>query len=389
MAVGLAIAATLSPASSLYSAPPTQLSFELAPTSQSTTTSLSDRSLFAANVHPEVDQETLIYVLRSQKVLNPAIAELRRQNIDLTYAHLAENLTIRPAKSGRLEVQYAHSDPEIAQQVVTQLAQTYTAFGQECHVSACEALPYLENEIKALSASLQTNQQALSSLDRPSGYQSLDDQAQWIANRSLELERNISQVQDEIVLTRQRYEEERSHLQRAIVFDPQGFLLEDSIYTDLLQQLQTVEYQLAVQQMGPEADPEQLQGLLRRHQDLVGALSQALAGAVQRFATTHAQASPSIDLKAMDQVEQSILLVHHLNLLEQRQHALSPVYDLLQRQKADLLAQMRDRDTLHQQIYADQHLLTQYKHQKQQLQDEVEQSQMMWRVIAPPERILG
>lgn len=380
VAVGVAIAATVG--TTLYQSftPPLYKStFELAPVAQRSQT--SGTTIATTDIRPEVDQATLIQVLRSQQVLLPAVRDLRAYNINLSPAALAQNLEIVPLADGRLEVRYRHRDEQVAQAVSRQLAQTYVEYGDRCRLDACHALTQVNTDVTEATGQVARLEQAIAQFQARPDAQNLSHRADTLTRRTAEFTRYLTQTEQELKLAQQRYQAIQTQLSFA---DANRILQQQGNYQALLQALHQTEGQIAATLTQAQPDAQTLQALYQRHQFLSGQMTQQVAIALNQFLLTQfpeLAASPETLPPALSQIEQVLGLAHQVNLLSARQSAIAPIYQAMQTDKVRLAELLQYQSRLETQLAVQRRVLQESQQQQARLQQEISERRVVWRLV--------
>lgn len=384
LAVGVAIAATVGTTLYHSQTPPLYKStFELAPVAQRSQS--SGPAAATADIRPEVDQATLIQVLRSQQVLLPAVRDLRSHSINLSPAALAQNLEIVPLADGRLEVRYRHRDERVAQTVSRQLAQTYVEYGDRCRLDACHALKQVNADLKEATSQVARLEQAIAQFKARPDAQNLDGQTKTLTQRTAEFARYMTQTDQELSLARQRYQALQS--QNALL-SVQSVLQQQADYQALLQDLHQTEGQIATHLTQAQPDSATLQALYQRHQLLNGHLNQQVAIALDQYVTAQFPdlvAQPSIAgfPVALEPVENAFQSAHQVNLLSARQRAIAPLYESMQASKVRLAKLLQYQTRLETQLAVQQRILQESQQQQARLQQEIAARRVVWQLVSP------
>ncbi|MFQ3615159.1 MAG: hypothetical protein SNJ57_04730 [Cyanobacteriota bacterium] len=380
VAVGVAIAATVG--TTLYQSytPPLYKStFELVPVAQRSQT--SGTSTATTDVRPEVDQATLIQVLRSQQVLLPAVRDLRAYNINLSPATLAQNLEIVPLADGRLEVRYRHRNERVAQIVSQQLAQTYVEYGDRCRLDACHALQQVRADLTEATGQVARLEQAIAQFQARPDAQNLSHRADTLTRRTAEFTRYLTQTEQELKLAQQRYQAIQTQLAFA---DANRILQQQGNYQALLQALHQTEGQIATTLTQAQPDAQTLQALYQRHQLLSGQMNQQVAIALEQFLLAQfleLAADPTMLPPALSQVEQAFGLAHQVNLLSARQRAIAPVHQSMQADKIRLAKLLQYQTRLETQLVVQRRILQESQQQQARLQQEISERRVVWRLV--------
>lgn len=380
VAVGVAIAATVG--TTLYQSQTPQLyksTFELVPVARRSQS--GGTATATTDIRPEVDQATLIQVLRSQQVLLPAVRDLRSHNINLSPAALAQNLEIVPLAEGRLEVRYRHRNERVAQIVSRQLAQTYVDYGDRCRLDACHALQQVRANLTEATGQVVRLEQAIAQFQTRPDAQNLRHRADTLTRRTAEFTRYLTQTEQELKLAQQRYQAIQTQLPIA---NAPSILQHQAHYPALLQDLHQTEGQIATQLAQARPDSQTLSTLYQRHQMLSGQLNQQVAIALEQFLLAQfpeLAADPETLPPELSQIEQAFGLAHQVNLLSARQRAIAPIYQAMQADKVRLAELLQYQSKLETQLAVQRRILQESQQQYARLQQEISERRVVWRLV--------
>ncbi|BAU44006.1 hypothetical protein [Leptolyngbya sp. O-77] len=379
VAVGVAIAATVGTTLyQSYTSPLYKSTFELVPVAQRSQT--SGTATATTEIRPEVDQATLIQVLRSQQVLLPAVRDLRAYNINLSPAALAQSLEIVPLADGRLEVRYRHRSERVAQMVSRQLAQTYVDYGDRCRLDACHALQQVRADLTEATGQVARLEQAIAQFQARPDAQNLSHRADTLTRRTAEFMRYLTQTEQELKLAQQRYQVIQTQLSFA---DANRILQQQADYQALLQALHQTEGQIATTLTQAQPDAQTLQALYQRHQLLSGQMNQQVAIALEQFLLAQfpeLAADPETLPPELSQIEQAFGLAHQVNLLSARQRAIAPIHQAMQADKLRLAELLQYQSKLETQLVVQRRILQESQQQHARLQQEISERRIVWRV---------
>ncbi|GAB4466064.1 MAG: hypothetical protein OHK0037_21450 [Elainellaceae cyanobacterium] len=376
----MAIAATVG--TTLYHnyAPPLYKStFELAPVAKRSQSIAATAA--TTDIRPEVDQATLIQVLRSQQVLLPAVRDLRAYNINLSPAALAQSLEIVPLVDGRLEVRYRHRDERVAKTVSRQLAQTYVEYGDRCRLDACHALQQVRADLTEATGQVARLEQAIAQFQARPDAQNLSHRADTLTRRTAEFTRYLTQTEQELKLAQQRYQVIQTQLSFA---DANRILQQQADYQALLQALHQTEGQIATMLTQAQPDAQTLQALYQRHQLLSGQMTQQVAIALEQFLLAQfpeLATDPETLPPELSQIEQAFGLAHQVNLLSARQRAIAPVHQSMQADKIRLGKLLQYQTRLETQLAVQQRILQESQQQQARLQQEISERRVVWHLV--------
>jgi uncharacterized protein involved in exopolysaccharide biosynthesis len=306
--------------------------------------------------------ESQIEILKSRKFIDPTLQQLRSKISDLDYETLTRNLRINVKPDYTLEVRYRDTDPQRVEWVLSQLAETYVQYGQECRDSVCKGITHIETQLPQVKQRITLLRQQIRQLRQQHNITNQDAQIRLFSARSAEVAKQRAGVEGNLRKAQSDYAE----LQRRMALSSKesialSILSQDSAYIGSLRQLRRIDLEIAQQLSRLDMDRDQLEDLSMQYAAEQSQLYAAAQTALQRHLS-----NPEANLQ--DPVFQEPT---YLNLLHQSLSAVAYVQVLDHRYK--MLAQTEEQ--LQQQSDRIANLLHQYGDQQQQLQAEIQSLQ--------------
>ncbi|HIK53613.1 MAG TPA: hypothetical protein IGS37_00285 [Synechococcales cyanobacterium M55_K2018_004] len=390
---GVAIAATTASAAKLL-VPPAQYegNFEIAvsPLSRATTTIPAPQveDVNQPVAVPTVDSETQAKLLKSPRFLEPVLARLRAQGMEIDFATLRRNLEITPAtKSGVLTVRYWDSDRQRVQQVTEQVMQAYVQEGQQCQTQTCLGLEFVETQIPRIQQKVQTLRTDLAAFRARYDINNLEVYGKQLRLYTTELSRQEAATRVELDKTRSQFH----LLQERLALKPneaiaQSLLQRDPQYQALFQQFQTIEKGIAEQFRSPHVSQETLKSLYAAHQQVLAQLRQrGQVVLAQQFAGDRPPVHPvfesTVDAATLQQWFDTATL---LQTFQVRQQTIATIQAHLNQQVDQWAAIARRYTDMQQQLQVASESLNLYLNRREAFKADPGAAQVAWRLVTPP-----
>jgi succinoglycan biosynthesis transport protein ExoP len=339
---------------------------------------------------PTIDYETQIEILRSAALLTPVVDQLQAQDIELDYAALSRNLHIAQLETpGMLEITYRNVNPETVQTVLTQVVDAYLSYGQECQASACKGLQFVDAQIPQVQQRVEGLRQQLQGFQQQ-GLSDPDAQGQRLSTFS----REIANQQAILETTLPKVRSSQTMLQQQIGLPDSTMaetLLERSPdYPTLLDQLQTVEFEIAQESTRFQVNTDKITSLQQQHRELQLQLRLVARQVTQSYLSTNptVNISESVEIPvSAETAAQWIETTQYIQVLEVRQQSLKQAETLLAQQMKQWATFSRQHSQVKQELHTATNTLNQYLTKRQELEPQAAQQKIAWEVIAPPELI--
>jgi uncharacterized protein involved in exopolysaccharide biosynthesis len=340
---------------------------------------------------PTIDYDTQIEVLRSASLLTPVVEQLQAQDIELDYDALSRNLHIAQLEApGMLEITYRDADPGTVQVVLDQVVDAYLSYGQQCQSGACKGLEFVDAQIPQVQQRVEDLRQQLQGFQQQHGLSDPDAQGQRlsafsreIANQQATLQTTLPKIRSSQVMLQQQMGLPDSAIAETL-------LNQSSNYQTLLDQLQTVELEIAQESTRFQVNAEKVESLQQEHRGLQ--LQMRLEA--RQIALNYLSTNPTIAITesvempiSPEMVIRWIETTQYLQVLEVRQQSLERAETLLAQQTEQWAALSRQYSQVEQELRTATSTLNQYLAKRQELEPQAAQQKIAWEVIAPPELI--
>ncbi|MBE9181229.1 hypothetical protein IQ268_21955 [Oculatella sp. LEGE 06141] len=342
--------------------------------------------------HKAVDSDTQIRILQSPRVLNPVLEQLRAQNVKIDYAELSSKLQLSQRNRGILAVTYRDRNPQVAQQVLQQVATAYLKYGRECKADACRGiefieaqLPKVDEQVNTLQTKLQQLQQQRGSIDA-STQQRFSDRASEISRQGTELEINLAEAERQL-----------TDLQRQLGAQPNdaiavAVLHNNASYQTILQKLQRVDSQIAAELSQVQAQGSTLKALTQQYQALLTQSQQAAQESLKQYLYSpdgnrwlqYVQQEPA----RLDYLQQSVNTAHYIQVLYVRQGTIRMTEGLVHEEMRQLATVLHQQAELERELETATLIKNQYLTKLEGLQTQAATSyDVVWQLTAPPQLV--
>jgi capsular exopolysaccharide synthesis family protein len=338
-------------------------------------------------LQPSFDYATQIEVLRSPQLLAPIFLQLQKQYPDFSYGSLVQNLTITQLSDTKiLLVSYRDSDPKKVQTVLESLSALYLNYGvQQRQVSLQQGTQFVDEQLPQLRDRVSTLQKQLE--DFRQRYSLIDPES-----RGNELSELISDVEKQQQEARTQLVEAQSlygTLQNQVGYRPTeaiaaASLSESPRYQQLLNQIQEVEAQIAVELARFQPTSPSIQILEDKKQQLealLGEESQKVLGNQQR----PSGADGNLTAISLDLSKQLVNTANQVQVLQMRNLALAEVERNLKQNFELVPALARQYTDLQRELKVATESLNRFLGTKETLQIEAAQKAIPWQVISEPQ----
>lgn len=240
-----------------------------------------------------VDYETQIRVLKSPKILNPVVKELKAIDPQMTYPGLLTSLTlsrINYVRDGKevgtkiLEIHYQDKDPEKIQLVLDILSKAYLQYSlQERLSSLRQGVQFIDEQLPELQQRVDTFQGQLQKLREQYDLSFPDQTAEDLSAEGRVLQAERINTQTQLTEARASY----SNLEQEIAAgNPISILSRDpnNNYSILIAQLQQVDSQIALQSSQFKDDSPPMEVLFEKRDNLRALLAKEAQAARRTLA---------------------------------------------------------------------------------------------------------
>lgn len=336
-----------------------------------------------------VDYDTQIEVLLSPVLLEPITRELQENYENFTLSQLSSGLSINRLRETKvLEVSYRDSNPQLIQAVLETTAQHYLEYSFEQRQESLkqgiefvdEQLPELRDRVNELQVRLERFRQQYNLLD-PTNRGS--DLSELIS----EVESQRQQLQTELSQARSLYQS----LQGQLRVSPEealaaATLSESPRYQSLLNQMQELEAEIAIESAKYQPNSPQIEILRERRANLEPLLAAEAADVLgDRFT---AQSSPQVDGNltptSIDLGRQLIEAANDVQMLQARSQTLAQVEQNLKQEFALVPSLARQYTDMQRELEIATESLNRFLTTRETLQIDAAQKSVPWQTIADP-----
>ncbi|MGB3495350.1 MAG: polysaccharide biosynthesis tyrosine autokinase [Elainellaceae cyanobacterium] len=343
----------------------------------------------AAQLGDAVDYDTQIEVLLSPVLLEPISRDIEEDFPNFTLPQLSEGLSINRLRETKvLEINYRGSDPQLIQTVLETVAQHYLEYSFEQRQESLkqgiqfvdDQLPELRDRVNELQVRLERFRQQYNLLDPNNRGADLSELLSGV-------ESDRQQIQTELSEARSLY---RS-LQGQLRVSPEealaaAALSESPRYQSLLNQMQEIESEIAVESAKYQPNSPQLQVLQERRDNLEPLLAEEAVDVLgDRFA---ASGSPRVDGNltptSIDLGRQLIDAANNVQMLQARSQSLAQVEQNLKQEFALVPSLARQYTDLQRELEIATESLNRFLNTRETLQIDAAQKSVPWQTIAEP-----
>ena len=311
--------------------------------------------------------ETKLRILKSPRVLEPIVQELNAQHPEITYERLFNQLAVEPTTEDILLVSYTDQDPALVQKTINEVANAYIEFSlqdrqrdiQRGIAFLDEQLPQLRGRVDSLQSDLEALRQNNNLIDPLTEGEQLSSQISGLQQERTNLNVQLDEAQQLYANLQQELEQNGASAASTV-------LVENSRYQDLLNQVLTIDSQIAQESaLLREASPE-IQTLRAQRQNLIPLVQQEGQRLTQLLASQIRELS--FRGQAVDEAIES------LNVRVQQLSSVARQYSDIQRELDIAIAN-----------------LSEFLTQREALRIEIAQRQAPWELLTQPEepRISG
>lgn len=341
-----------------------------------------------------LDYDTQIEVLQSPRVLNPIV-----EIIDDKYPELEYEKLIRPKKpplkikqiddTKIIEISYIDADPQKIKYVLDNLSEAYLRYSlEERRVELKQGLDFVESQLPEVRARVDELQGEVQIFRQDYNLISPEQQSEILAKKQVDFEQRYFDTQAQLKETRSLY----ALLEKQLGLEPQqalaaSYLSESPRYQNLLNELQTVEVELAQESARFSSSNPAIQALTDKKNKLSQLLQQEAIGVLGANLSNAVDSTPNLTSPSSLRLELNqdyIQAANQIEILEIRQQALSEAMSQLN----DLTEQMpviaRKYTDLKRELTVATESLTRFLTAQEELQLKGAQQALPWQTIADP-----
>jgi len=371
-----------------FSSTPTyQAKFELLITPETVENKLTP-SLLKEEVdrHSGGVNETQLKILQSPRIMLPIVNDIEARYPNHGVPKLKFNLV---TGTNVLEVSYQDPNPEKVSLVLDIVSQAYVAYSLEERQADVrqgiqfveQQLPQLQQQVESLQEQIQTFRQQYNLIDPANQGKQLADQLHGIVQQRLETQTQLA-----------KFQSLHSTLQNQLQLQPEeaktaSALSEAPRYQKLLNQLQELESQIAVESAKYHDDSPQIQVLRDQKQNLLPLIEQEgqrvlLNTAPNDVFESKTLASPN-SLR-QQQTQQFFDTANQIQALKAQSLALTQAEQSLRQQFQRFPVLVRQNDDLERQLKIAVDNLNQFLTKREALRIDAAQKQSPWQLLTPP-----
>lgn len=342
-----------------------------------------------------IDYPTQIEVLRSPAVLESVYDRIQERYPDLTYEEFVMNLVVQRTGTNLLdatkvlEIRYQGSESEMVLFVLEQLAERYLKYSLEERKTRIsegvrfieDQLPDLQKRVEDLQEQVQILQQQHDLIDPGSQGQQLFGDLRNVADQQVETQRLLQEQQT-------LYDTLQAQLQLTPEEAIAASALSDNPrYQNLLNDLQAIESQIALESTRFSDVSPTVQRLQERRDSLTALLqqeaSQILGENLQQNSVTPEVLAFQNSLR-MGLIQQLVETTNQIQVLQSRLQSLNQNRLLMEQQAEEFPVVARRYNELQRQLSIATRTLDQLLMQRETLRVEAAQDQLPWEVLAEP-----
>ncbi|MEG4634330.1 polysaccharide biosynthesis tyrosine autokinase [Microcoleus sp. AR_TQ3_B6] len=316
-----------------------------------------------------VDYETQIRILRSPKMMQPVLEELRATNPEITYSEMMSKLTINRisySKDGKqqgtkiLEVNYKDSDKDKIYRVLDKVSKAYLEYSLQQRLTGINQgikfidmeMPKLRERVEVLQLQVQKLRQQNNLFDPQLEGKSLSEQVQSIRNQQVQMGVQLKGM-------RNLYQNYQNSLKEN---NPQGVLMtQGQAYGGLLGQIQKIDSDLSMKLAQYREDSLPVLALRKSREELI--------------------------LTATQQAKEVVMgnLESQIKELEARDRAMTASQQDLNQKIRTFSVTTRQYDNLQRELQVVTKSFSDFLAKREALRIDAAQQQIPWVLITPPE----
>ncbi|MFP4008162.1 MAG: GumC family protein, partial [Spirulinaceae cyanobacterium] len=338
-----------------------------------------------------LDYDTQIQVLLSPTVLNPIVEKIKQRYPEVDYGYLVSNLNIQRVDTTKIfEISFTDTHPDRIKYVLDQLAQEFIRYSQQEQKTGKqkglefveEQLPILQKRVDGLQAQVEEFRQA-NNLIEPS------TQGQAVSGR-------LIAIQQERQTNRSRLNEAQSlyqSLQRQLNLElgeamTVAALSEASRYQALLNELQKIETEIALETARFTPNSPQVQALMQKRNKLLPLLTEeanAVLGTTNVANSTEALAASPNPIR-LQLTQELIEATNERQIYTVRDRALAQAEAETKASIQDMATVARRYTDLERQLEVATESLNRFLSVQEDLQIEAAQRTLSWEILVEPGR---
>ena len=329
---------------------------------------------------------TVVQILQSPKLLSPIFKQVQARYPSSQAPRLSFNLI---QKTNIVEVGYQDPNPAKVEFVLDLLAKAYLVYSlEDRRTDVREGVEFVEGQLPKLRQQVKTLQDQLQNFRQKYDLINPATQGQQLAAQLDGVVAQRRDTQTQLAKMRAFYTSLQNQLQlQSREATAATALSEAPRYQNLLNQLQQVQTQIAVQLVHYREDSPQIQSLRVQEKNLLPLVEQERKNILGKnllgtTAKTTTLASPS-SLR-QQQTQQFFDTANQIQSLEAQYKALAKAENVLRVQVRDFPAIVRQNDDLEQQLTIAKDGLNQFLAKREALRIDMAQKQVPWQLLTPP-----
>ncbi|NET35955.1 MAG: polysaccharide biosynthesis tyrosine autokinase [Cyanothece sp. SIO1E1] len=349
---------------------------------------------------PELDYDTQLQILQSSRVSDAIVKQVKARYPNFSTSELAEGFTVqrcctvndgpiqKTLKTKMIEVLYQGADPERVQAVLEAAAERYLKYSlEERKTRIGEGIKFIEDQLPELQQRVDGLQEEIQALQERHGLINPDIQGQSIAAKVLEVDNQQLETQAQIEEQRLLY----TNLQRQLGLTPNeaiaaSALSENPRYQSLLDQIQAVESEIAIESVRFSQTSPVVRALRQRRANLSALLEQEAKQVLGQDlgATGNANVLTFQNSIRQGLIQQLVETTNQVQLLEVRNRGLTAAKARFGQKIRQFPAIARRYTELQQELEVVTQTRDQLLLQGENLRVEAAQSEVPWELISEP-----
>lgn len=330
--------------------------------------------------------ETQIKILKSHRFIDPTLQQLSSQVANLDYETLIQNLRIKVKPDQTLEVRYRDTDPQRVELVLSQLAETYVHYSQECRDSVCKGITHVETQLPQVKQRITLLRQQVRELRQQHNIINQDAQIRLFSARSAEVTKQRAEVAGNLLKAQAAYAELQQRMASSSTESiALSILSKDSTYLSALRQLRLIDVEIAQQLNRLDMDRDKLEELSEQYTKQQNQLYAAAQSALQQYLS-----NPNSNLQDpifqeqtyLNLIHQSLSAVAYVQVLDHRDKILAQTEQQLQQQSSEIATLLRQYGEKQQQLQVETQSLQQYLDKLEELKAQADP--VAWKLAAEP-----
>lgn len=306
--------------------------------------------------------ETKLKILKSPRVMTPIVERIQEAYPDVSYKKVVNTLRIDHDSQGNtLTISYRDNDPEQVLFTLDVVSEAYLRFSLEDRQNDIfrgidfvdEQLPVVRDRVEELSEALEDLRQDSNLIDPLIQGEQLSSQTAQFTAEKLELRVQIREAET-------LYENLQSELNQGEELAASSVLLENARYQELLDQLLSIDSQLAEELTLYLQDSPEIEVIEEQRRNL----------------------QPLLEKEGIRVQRQ---LASYITELQDRDRALGETIENLNRQIRDLSSTAREYNKIQRELEIATTNLNQFLTKREALRIDAAQRQTPWEVLVPPD----